>query len=417
MATDQNAKMAAGQIASQRGINPGQAARLIAQNTAAGNQMAAGQSDVTRMQEQLAARSQLGSALSAQRGEDLSQQQTNLGALGTIGGLNQSQNQLGVQGDLAAQGLNQQTAAQNAQLQMQAQGLNQQTAAQNANLNLGAQQINAGTSAQNANTNAGMVGGAISGIGGAATKIAGFAGGGEIPDYGRIPDYSSGVYAEGGRKLFDALSSLGGGAKAKPAGSTGAGMLSANPFAPGAQPQGSPFAAPWDGAQSLLGGGPFLARGGQVNDFRAGGKVPGRAAVQGDSPRNDTVLAHLSPGEEVLPRSITQAPDAPARAAAFVAELQRRQGAPKSYADVLARTHGLRLAGGGDVPPPIEIDFSQLPSRAEEARRAADPMGGLEPERRAFAPEPSMEEIMAAKHRELGLEPPLVVDRQRQARR
>jgi hypothetical protein len=49
-----------------------------------------------------------------------------------------------------------------------------------------------------------------------------------------------------------------------------------------------------------------------------GGGVPGQAKVQGDSPKNDTVPAELSPGEVVLPRSISHNPDA---AAAFVQHL------------------------------------------------------------------------------------------------
>lgn len=40
--------------------------------------------------------------------------------------------------------------------------------------------------------------------------------------------------------------------------------------------------------------------------FAGGGKVPGSAAVPGDSLRNDMVPAMLSPGEFVLPRSVTQ---------------------------------------------------------------------------------------------------------------
>jgi hypothetical protein len=39
-------------------------------------------------------------------------------------------------------------------------------------------------------------------------------------------------------------------------------------------------------------------------DFRTGGKVPGKAPLQGDKPENDIVPAKLSPGEIVLPRSI-----------------------------------------------------------------------------------------------------------------
>jgi hypothetical protein len=42
--------------------------------------------------------------------------------------------------------------------------------------------------------------------------------------------------------------------------------------------------------------------------FLRGGPVPGQARVAGDSPRNDTVPARLSPGEFVVPRSVAQQP-------------------------------------------------------------------------------------------------------------
>lgn len=41
-----------------------------------------------------------------------------------------------------------------------------------------------------------------------------------------------------------------------------------------------------------------------------GGKVPGRAKVPGNSPKNDTINARLSPGEVVIPRNIVHDPDA-----------------------------------------------------------------------------------------------------------
>lgn len=60
-------------------------------------------------------------------------------------------------------------------------------------------------------------------------------------------------------------------------------------------------------------------------DARSGGKVPGAAQVAGDSERNDTVPAMLSPKEIVLPRSVTMAPDAPQKAAKFVSHLVSRR--------------------------------------------------------------------------------------------
>ena len=43
--------------------------------------------------------------------------------------------------------------------------------------------------------------------------------------------------------------------------------------------------------------------------FSDGGMVPGQAPVPGDSAQNDTVPAALSPGEMVMPRSVTQDPN------------------------------------------------------------------------------------------------------------
>jgi hypothetical protein len=43
--------------------------------------------------------------------------------------------------------------------------------------------------------------------------------------------------------------------------------------------------------------------------FSDGGMVPGRAPIPGDSAQNDTVPAALSPGEIVMPRSVTQDPN------------------------------------------------------------------------------------------------------------
>lgn len=88
--------------------------------------------------------------------------------------------------------------------------------------------------------------------------------------------------------------------------------------------------------------------------FSDGGPVPGRAPVFGDDEQNDTVPAKLSPGEIVIPRSITQGTDAPARAAAFVRAIQAGggKGAGRNFAD--GGSAGIRPVtdeegGGGGV--------------------------------------------------------------------
>lgn len=56
--------------------------------------------------------------------------------------------------------------------------------------------------------------------------------------------------------------------------------------------------------------------------FKQGGTVPGKAPVKGDSIQNDKVPTMLSPGEIVIPRSITQSDDAGAKAKAFVDKIK-----------------------------------------------------------------------------------------------
>ena len=74
-----------------------------------------------------------------------------------------------------------------------------------------------------------------------------------------------------------------------------------------------------------------------------GGMVPGHAMVHGDSPKNDTQPAMLSPGEGVIPKSIMQAPDAPERAKQFIEHLksQKPEKGPKGYGEVLKKHRDL----------------------------------------------------------------------------
>jgi hypothetical protein len=63
---------------------------------------------------------------------------------------------------------------------------------------------------------------------------------------------------------------------------------------------------------------PKMAMGG-MTDYRSGGPIPGKAKVSGDSERNDTVPAMLSPGEIVVPRSKAQDPNMAAQFAHAIA--------------------------------------------------------------------------------------------------
>lgn len=67
--------------------------------------------------------------------------------------------------------------------------------------------------------------------------------------------------------------------------------------------------------------------------YAKGGPIPGEAKVSGNSEKNDTVPAMLSPGEIVLPRSVTMAKNAPEAAAKFVAEhLKKSSRGPEAWA-------------------------------------------------------------------------------------
>lgn len=68
-ATNQNNQQGAAAVASQRGMNPALAARIIANQTATNNQNAAGQSGVLRAQQQLAAEQGLANVYGQQAGE------------------------------------------------------------------------------------------------------------------------------------------------------------------------------------------------------------------------------------------------------------------------------------------------------------------------------------------------------------
>lgn len=104
------------------------------------------------------------------------------------------------------------------------------------------------------------------------------------------------------------------------------------------------------GADTSQGDAMMKAHGGLIAALAAaGGGVPGRAHVMGNSLRNDTVPAMLSPGEIVLPRSVTEAADSPKKAAAFVAAIKREHGAappkksktPASLGELLDAIHGI----------------------------------------------------------------------------
>lgn len=76
------------------------------------------------------------------------------------------------------------------------------------------------------------------------------------------------------------------------------------------------------GSEALL----ALNKGGNVgHKLKKGGSVPGKAKYKGDTTKNDTVSAKLSPGEVVIPKSVMESPDPVSNAAKFVAAVMARK--------------------------------------------------------------------------------------------
>lgn len=162
--TNQNIAQGASAIASQKGLNPAVAARLILQQQAAANQNAAGQGALLRAQEIQNAQGTLGNVLGTQRGQDISQ------SLGTVqSGVNQAQTLGGLQN------------------------------VQNTNLvanQRGTDEINAKVSTENANRKQSGLGGLVNAAGGLLGNAilpgaSALVGGGKGPKGSNVEDYTS----------------------------------------------------------------------------------------------------------------------------------------------------------------------------------------------------------------------------------
>lgn len=161
-AAQNNIAQMSGAIASQRGINPALAARLIGQQAAGANQAAAQQGSNMALQSQLAARSQLGgltsgelglttqgigNTLNTSRGQTIDQ---------TLGGGQLNNATLGTL--VAGQG------AQNAAINngnLGAQDINSRIALGNLNAGVAGQQIQGNVASSNAATQGGIIGGIL----------------------------------------------------------------------------------------------------------------------------------------------------------------------------------------------------------------------------------------------------------------
>lgn len=276
-ATAKNIKRGAAMAASSKGIDPAMAARIGVDATAEANQMAAGQGATLRAQEQLGAYGQLGNALNSQMNAQL----------GLMGAANQRGSIYG--------------------------GLHNQS-------HLGAQGLTAGANEQNSGYAQKRVDGLLGALGSAGKMAVGAYSGGEIglADGGvvgvnphaqsfanavlEIPRFGSGKHG--------ATEKSGDGMKDLSSSST----EQLKKLFSGSAPMAS---------DSMVTAGPGVI---PPAPMAHGGKAKGQGLVAGDSPKNDIVPAMLSPGEIVIPRSITQSPDAAEKAKAFVEAIKNKKG-------------------------------------------------------------------------------------------
>ncbi len=280
-ATGANTANQAALMAGQRGAgaNAGLIARQAAQQGGANQQQAAGQAATMQAQQQLAAQQQL-----------MQQQQAMSGLAGQQVGQQQQQGNAYTQNALGAT-----TGFLNA-----ATGL--QSNANNANASI------AGGNAKN---QAGLLGGLL---GGAGSALA-LAHGGQVPGYAIGGDVVGG---QGGSALASFLNSQTGGIQ--DFGAAPSNTMTGHKKAPGDM-------------KPTLAGDAMDTKGMPQMDMTMvaakGAMVPGQANVKGDSSKNDTVPAKLSPGEIVIPRHITQGPDAANKSAQFVAAILAKNGRAK----------------------------------------------------------------------------------------
>lgn len=296
--TGNNAAQQGALMASQRGAgaNPALIARLAAQQGAQAQQMGVGQAATLRAQEQLAAQQALAQQQQAMAGNAL-------------------------QGESIQQGG---AAAQNSAA-------------------MGGQGINAQVAAGNQSAGAGLLGGILQGAGAAF----GLAKGGEVPHMANgglmgIQDYGSALNIPQFTPSFSGGESL-----SKGMGGLGKALKSKSPWEQSDADALSGYAK----ANQMFGSGPsmMMPTGGGLADLAMmaaqGGDVPGEAEVKGNSEENDKVPALLSPGEIVLPRSVTQAPDMEKKAIEFLRHLKSNK---KGY-DKVADSRKAKMNCGGYV--------------------------------------------------------------------
>lgn len=302
-ATQNNIANGAGQISSIQGLNPALQAKMIAENTANQNQTAAMQGTQLGLENQLNAQGELGNVYTGMAG-----------TLGTQGNLYGNAAGLGV-----GTGAGLSEAGTNANLTNQGQQLGA-ISPYNSTLSsgqIGAQTLNKDVGMGNLAASTGIAGGLANGLGGALA--AGFGPGGAFNTPSTPNNNTTTVEQQSGNVNTESPDAGGQGGVNTDAGAADAGSAANIGYNGGyTQPNHGQVPAKYDHAALSL------AR----HLMAMGGAVPGKAKVAGNNPRNDVVPAVLSPGEVVLPRSVTQSPDAAKKAEAFMEKLHPKDNSP-----------------------------------------------------------------------------------------
>lgn len=282
-------------VANGTGPNPAQALlnQATGQNVAAQGALAAGQrgaaSNVGLLQRQAAQEGAATQQNAVGQGASLQANQS-LNALNNLGGI--ANQQITNQAN-ATNALNQYAQGNQGQL---IEGLGNQNTAQVGNASQ-QNSANSGVATQNADTMGNAIGGIANGLGNAITTTL-------VPGTQPVP-----VKKWAGGEIENPKLAK---------------VPKEDRFAKGGAVKSIPrFAYPKELAQLAA-----IYHGKHQNMF-AGGEavsIPGNAKVSGDSPKNDTVPAKLSPGEVVLPRSVMQARDPASAAAKFVAAIHKKEG-------------------------------------------------------------------------------------------
>lgn len=322
--TGQNVAQQGALMASQRGssANAGLLAEQAARQGGAIQQNSVGQGATLQAQQQLAAQNELAKQQAQMQSGNIAEQGVNAQLYGTSAGAQNTQNANNIQNMAMSQGINSQINQNNA---------NAVNKTQEGMLKGGASSLPViGQIAGSMFSKGGQVSSHIENIARIYHPNK-FSTGGDVGSVANIPSAPNLSNASAVAADYQASAD-----KKKDSGSK---VIPSSPADLNPMQTSSPVGSA--GASDL----PELIEAGAVAASK-GIKVPGKAKVKGNSVKNDTQLALVSPGEDIIPRSITQGPNAPEKAAEFVRHLQEKKKGekeePKGFEKIIQSKKSLK---------------------------------------------------------------------------